>query len=92
MTINLPDIPIAKSVWPKIFGVIGLFAQGLSMAYYANPTYFIWGLSATFFWGSISTACNSAALFVCRQDNQSSEQVGAGNVPPKSATETKPNA
>ncbi len=82
MTINLPTFGIAKSFWPKLFGGVGVATQIIAVSYYTNPTYFIYGLTAFSFWTMISGIANSLALFTVRQDSLSSEQVGAGNVPP----------
>ncbi len=81
MTINLPSFGMAKSVWPKVFGGLGIAASIISTNYYTNPTYTILGLTAFSFYAMLGQVFNSLALFTVRQDNLSSEQAEAGNVP-----------
>ena len=81
MTINLPNIPIAKSVWPKAFGCLAILSSCFAVAYYSNVNIFIAGLPAYIFLTILSQAFNSMGNIVSRQDNLSSELAGAANIP-----------
>jgi len=81
MTINLPNIPIAKSVWPKIFGGLGILSSVFAIGYYSDVKVMILGLPAYIFLTLAGQAFNSMGNFVSRQDNLSSELAGAANIP-----------
>lgn len=73
-------IPIAGSVWPKVFGVLGILAGACAVAY-TNSFVQIGGIPAYAFFTALSLGFNSAGTFISRQDNKSSEDVGAKALP-----------
>lgn len=72
MTINL-----GVSIWPKVLGFVAM-ASGVIAAGYMDSTATVAGLLVWKFAGMVGAIATGGIGFVTRQDNKSSEQVGAG--------------
>lgn len=66
----------------KITAAVSLIAGVFSILYMDAPDKYILGIVAYKFLAAIANAANGVGLLMARQNNQSSEQVGAGVIPP----------
>lgn len=75
--------------WQNKAIAIGAIVLGaLAVGYADSPTTFIFGLSAFKFFAMLQTTFNSVGVFLSRRDNVSSEQAGAGVIPPSTTGKT----
>ncbi len=73
---------MGQNMWaswvPKVFGFIGIISGVIAASYVDAPNCMLLGLPTFKFFDMLSIISSSAIGFVTRQDNKSSEQVGAG--------------